>query len=122
MQQLIKISRQKAPKGGDTAATGGKSKVNKEKDKENNATIENGKPSKANEQGNNHAPTPLNMKKAKKTDCHHLRCGLEVACYLTHKALMIEKGVFHQIHKIWRIPKESRNTVRYILNVVNNNN
>eukprot|EP00986_Skeletonema_menzelii_P005696 scaffold2113_cov146-Skeletonema_menzelii.AAC.15 len=94
MQQLFKVSRKFAPKGGNS---------NDVVDKENTVV---GK-----------QPVPQ-IKKAKKTDCLHLMCGLETACFLAHKALMIERGVFHQIHKIRRIPPDSRN-VRNILNHVN---
>jgi hypothetical protein len=41
----------------------------------------------------------------------------EVALYLAHKALMIEYGVFQQIHKI----RESRESVRFVLSYVENN-
>jgi hypothetical protein len=93
MQQLFKVSRKFAPKGGNN---------NDALDKENTFTGKH----------------PIQqVKKAKKTDCLHLMCGLEVACFLAHKALMIERGVFHQIHKIRRIPPDSR-SVRNILNYV----
>jgi len=93
MQQLFKVSRKFAPKGGT-----------------NNDAVE-----KENIFASKH---PIQqVKKAKKTDCLHLMCGLEVACFLAHKALMIERGVFHQIHKIRRIPPDSR-SVRNILNYV----
>ena len=93
MQQLFKVSRKFAPKGGTS---------NDAVDKENTWA----------------GKQPIQqVKKAKKTDCLHLMCGLEVACFLAHKALMIERGVFHQIHKIRRIPPHSR-SVRNILNYV----
>mmetsp|Transcript_14651 Transcript_14651/g.18608 ORF Transcript_14651/g.18608 Transcript_14651/m.18608 type:complete len:110 (-) Transcript_14651:130-459(-) len=95
MQQLFKVSRKFAPKGGN-----GNDAVD---NKENAGAVKQ--------------PTPQ-MKKAKKTDCLHLMCGLEIACFLAHKALMIERGVFHQIHKIRRIPPDGR-SVRNILNHVN---
>jgi hypothetical protein len=100
MQQLFKVSRKLAPKGGNIDAV----------DKENTSAH--------NIQGKH--PTQQ-VKKAKKTDCLHLMCGLEVACFLAHKALMIERGVFHQIHKIRRIPTESRR-VRNILKLCDVNN
>jgi len=120
MQQIFKVSRKSAPKDGDgaSAAKVDKAKCKRGKNKENNATIENGKHSQINGQGK-HAPSPPNTKKSKKTDCLHLMDGLEVACFLAHKAIMIEKGVFHQIHKIRRIPKESRSSVCYVVNFVN---
>jgi hypothetical protein len=99
MQQLFKVSRKFAPKGGSNGAV--------EKDKEN-STANNG-------QGGKH-PTQQ-LKKAKKTDCLHLMCGLEVACFLAHKALMIEREVFHQIHKIRRIPKDKES--RRVCNILN---
>jgi len=95
MQQLFKVSRKFAPKGGN-----GNDAVD---NKENAGAVKQ--------------PAPQ-MKKAKKTDCLHLMCGLEIACFLAHKALMIERGVFHQIHKIRRIPPDGR-SVRNILNHVN---
>lgn len=103
MQQIFKVSRKFAP--------GDKGK----KDKENNSTIDNGKHSQ-----NGHGKQEK-VKKSKKTDCLHLMCAAEVACFLAHKALMIERGVFHQIHKIRRIrPMEMRDSVRFVLNYVNN--
>eukprot|EP00580_Thalassiosira_gravida_P018226 CAMPEP_0201659996 /NCGR_PEP_ID=MMETSP0494-20130426/2724_1 /ASSEMBLY_ACC=CAM_ASM_000839 /TAXON_ID=420259 /ORGANISM="Thalassiosira gravida, Strain GMp14c1" /LENGTH=860 /DNA_ID=CAMNT_0048137711 /DNA_START=35 /DNA_END=2617 /DNA_ORIENTATION=- len=120
MQQIFKVSRKLAPKDGDGAAAAKveKAKCKKGKDKENNATNENGKHSQINGQGK-HAPSPPNMKKSKKTDCLHLMDGSEVACFLAHKAIMIEKGVFHQIHKIRKIPNESRSSVCYVVSFVN---
>merc|ERR1712194_107959 len=104
MQQIFKVSRKTAP-----GTAGDKVKGNKAKGKENNATIENGKLPQMNAHGpSKHSPSTQNTKKSKKTDCLHLMCGLEVACFLANKALMIEKGVFQHIHKIRRIPKESR--------------
>jgi len=114
MQQIFKVCRKLSPKGGDDNA-----KSEKGKNKENDATIDNGKHQQANGQVK-HAPPPQNMKKSKKTDCLHLMGGLEVACFLAHKAIMIKFGVFHQIHKIRRIPKESRSSVSVIISVVNN--
>ena len=83
MQQIFKVARKMAPgKGGNAAAAaeggggGDKAKETKAKDKENAGG--QGKPS---------------MKKMKKSDCLHLMCGMEVACFLAHKALMIEMGV-----------------------------
>ena len=88
-------------------------------EKESKASVENGgHPPK--EGHGKHAADQPKMKKSKKTDCLHLMVGAEVACFLAHKAVMIELGVFHQIHQIRRIPKESRNSVSYILGVVNN--
>eukprot|EP00579_Thalassiosira_antarctica_P021200 CAMPEP_0201959490 /NCGR_PEP_ID=MMETSP0904-20121228/6413_1 /ASSEMBLY_ACC=CAM_ASM_000553 /TAXON_ID=420261 /ORGANISM="Thalassiosira antarctica, Strain CCMP982" /LENGTH=842 /DNA_ID=CAMNT_0048505157 /DNA_START=48 /DNA_END=2576 /DNA_ORIENTATION=- len=113
MQQIFKVSRKTAP----GAASGEKVKGNKKKDKENNATIENGNHLQINGLGQH---GPQNTKKSKKTDSLHLMGGLEVACFLAHKALMIKNGVFHQIQKIRRIPKESRSSVCFILSFVNN--
>mmetsp|Transcript_32658 Transcript_32658/g.68979 ORF Transcript_32658/g.68979 Transcript_32658/m.68979 type:complete len:832 (-) Transcript_32658:97-2592(-) len=118
MQQIFKVSRKFAPgKGpGDKA----KGSTKEKKDKENNGKMENGNHLHINNNGQGkYVPPPPNAKKSKKTDCLHLMCGMEVACFLAHKALMIEKGVFHQIHKIRRIPKESRSSVSFILSVVN---
>ncbi len=98
MQQLFKVSRKFAPKGGSNGAV--------EKDKENSSA------------NNGQGKHPIQqLKKAKKTDCLHLMCGLEVACFLAHKALMIERGVFHQIHKIRRIPKDKES--RRVCNILN---
>lgn len=104
MQQIFKVSRKMCPKGEDASAAGDKAKGKKEKGKESTAAAENGKQL---------------MKKSKKTDCLHLMGGLEVAYFLAHKAIMIQKGVFHQIHKIRRVPKESRGTVCIVLGFVN---
>jgi len=110
MQQIFKVSRKVAP----GTAAGDGVKDNQDKDKQKNCPKING-------QGLcKYSQSTQNTKKSKKTDCLHLMCGLEVACFLAHKALMIEKGVFHQIHKIRRIPKESRNSACSILNYVNN--
>jgi hypothetical protein len=98
MQQLFKVSRKFAPKGGSSGAV--------EKDKENSSA------------NNGQGKHPIQqLKKAKKTDCLHLMCGLEVACFLAHKALMIERGVFHQIHRIRRIPKDKES--RRVCNILN---
>jgi len=116
MQQIFKVSRAHPPgKEAPAAATttnknGDIRKYFIPKNKENNAKTENG--------GKN--PKHNKVKKSKKVDNLHLMCGLEVACFLAHKALMIEKGVFTQIHRIRRIlPKESRNSVRLVLAFVN---
>ncbi|KAL7547888.1 hypothetical protein ACHAWF_011152 [Thalassiosira exigua] len=110
MQQIFKVSRKTAPGKEGEKAKG-------EKDKENVALVENGKPPPIG------IPSKFaqgHAKKSKKTDCLHLMCGLEVACFLANKALMIERGVFHQIHQIRRIyPKELRDSVGFILGFVN---
>ena len=100
MQQIFKVSR-KIPPG---AAAGKKVIGNKNNDKENNGL-------QINDQGlAKHLPPTQNTKKFKKTDCLHLMCGLEVACFLANKALMIERGVFRHIHDIRRVPKELRSS------------
>ncbi len=104
MQQIFKVTRELAHKGG-TAALGDKGKGDDDKKKERNTTNET------------HAKK---AKKMAKVGCLHLLSGQEVALFLAHKALLIEKGVFHQIHKIRRIPKESRDCVRFVLDYVNN--
>jgi len=109
MQQIFKVSRKIAP----GTAAGDKAKDNNNKDKEKNGPQITGQGLRKQSQ-----PTQ-NTKKSKKTDCLHLMCGQEVACFLAHKALMIEKGVFQQIHKIRRIPKESRNSACFVLTFVN---
>ena len=117
MQQIFKVSRKFAPgqKGGPDANTPAVTGGDKENDANATTIIENG--------GKQSHDGKAKVKKSKKVDCLHLMCGLEVACFLTHKALMIEKGVFHQIHKIRRIrPKELRASVRAILENVNNDN
>ena len=114
MQQILKVSRaqppgKEVPAANSTNKNGDIRKYFIPKNKENNAKIENG--------GKN---TKHKVKKSKKVDNLHLMCGLEVACFLAHKALMIEKGVFTQIHRIRRIlPKESRNSVSLVLAFVN---
>ena len=114
MQQIFKVSRKSFPKGGDAnAADGEKVKGKKDKDKENNAKIDNGKQTHIRVDNQE-----KKMKKAKKTDSLHLLCGLEVACFLAHKANWIEKGVFHQIHKIRRVHKELRSNVEFVLGSV----
>lgn len=100
MQQIFKVSRKKAPK-------------DKIKHEENESATEN-----VQMEQNGFEKTQLS-KKAKKTDCLHLMGGSEVACFLAHKARMIEKGVFYQIHKIRMIPHEFRGKTRSILNLVN---
>ena len=104
MQQIFKVTRELAPKGGNTALVD-KGKGDDDKEKEG-CTVYEAHSKKA--------------KKMAKVGCLHLLSGQEVALFLAHKALMIEKGVFHQIHKIRRIPKESRDCVRFVLNYVNN--
>jgi hypothetical protein len=104
MQQIFKVTRELHPKGGITALVD-KGKGDDDKEKERYSAFE------------------MHTKKAKKmakVGCLHLLSGQEVALFLAHKALLIEKGVFHQIHKIRRIPKESRDCVRFVLNYVNN--
>jgi hypothetical protein len=98
------VTRELHPKGGITALVD-KGKGDDDKEKERYSAFE------------------MHTKKAKKmakVGCLHLLSGQEVALFLAHKALLIEKGVFHQIHKIRRIPKESRDCVRFVLNYVNN--
>jgi hypothetical protein len=103
MQQIFKVTREVASKGsnaglGDKGMRGGDIK-------EQHATSET------------HV---IKTKKIAKIGCLHLLSGQEVALFLAHKALMIENGVFHQIHKIRRIPKESRYCVRFVLDCLNN--
>ncbi|KAL7489922.1 hypothetical protein ACHAW6_016151, partial [Cyclotella cf. meneghiniana] len=99
MQQIFKVCRKKSPK-------------EKEHKKEENVTIENGDEE---HQQSQEANPP---KKAKKTECLLNMGGLEVACFLAHKARMIEKGVFSQIHKIRRLPHELRSKVNAVLEFV----
>jgi hypothetical protein len=103
MQQIFKVTREVATKGGN-AGLGDKGKGGGDM-KEQHATSET------------HA---LKTRKIAKVGCLHLLSGQEVALFLAHKALMIENGVFHQIHKIRRIPKESRYCVRFVLDCLNN--
>ncbi|KAL3780412.1 hypothetical protein HJC23_004349 [Cyclotella cryptica] len=100
MQQIFKVCRKKSPK-------------EKEKKKEENSAIENGG---EDHQQSKEANQP---KKAKKTECLLNMGGLEVACFLAHKARMIEKGVFYQVHKIRRLPHELRSSVNSVLDFVN---
>ncbi|KAL3816648.1 hypothetical protein ACHAXA_000826 [Cyclostephanos tholiformis] len=100
MQQIFKVTREAASKRG-ISALGDKGKGDGDL-KEANET---------------HA---IKTKKIAKIGCLHLLSGQEVALFLAHKALMIEYGVFHQIHKIRRIPKESRYSVRFVLDYLNN--
>jgi hypothetical protein len=114
MQQIFKVSRESA-----TKSDHGKGKS--EHDKENKVTSKNCKLWQVNGGHDGSQAPPLHhTKKPKKLDCLQLLSAQEVAFFLAHKALMIEKGVFHQIHKIRRTPKESRGSVRSILNFVNN--
>ena len=104
MQQIFKVSRKFAP--GQKAPTASSDKEKNEmKDKENVA-------------GTDDSGKQLKAKKSKKVDCLHLMCGFEVACFLAHKSRMIEKGVFHQIHQIRRVPKPR--LVGLVLDYVNN--
>ena len=115
MQQIFKVSRETAAaKGGNIVSGGDNGKITNGQDKENIGTSKNCKLWQ-----NVSAPAP-HTKKPKKLDCLQLLSAQEVAFFLAHKALMIEKGVFHQIHKIRRIPKESRGSIRFILNYVTN--
>ncbi|EJK68046.1 hypothetical protein THAOC_10824 [Thalassiosira oceanica] len=106
MQQIYKVSRKLAPGVGDG------DKENHHQQKSENGLV--------NEQrlalGNDKKKGP---KKTKKTDNLHLMCGQRVAYFLAHKALMIEKGFFHQIHMIRRIPKDKRGDVALIISNVN---
>ena len=98
MQQIFKVTREKAPK--------------LQPPKESDAVFSD----------ENKDNQEKKTKKMAKVGCLHLLSGQEVALFLAHKALMIEYGVFQQIHKIRRIvPKESRDSVRFVLNYVENN-
>ena len=98
MQQIFKVTREKAPK--------------LQPPKESDAVLSD----------ENKDNQEKKTKKMAKVGCLHLLSGQEVALFLAHKALMIEYGVFQQIHKIRRIvPKESRDSVRFVLNYVENN-
>ena len=117
MQQIFKVSRESAAaKGGNAAGGGDVGKGKNDKDKENKGTSKNCKLWQVN--SGHVGPAPHTTKKPKKLDCLQLLSAQEVAFFLAHKALMIEKGVFHQIHKIRRIPKEQRGSIRFILNYV----
>jgi hypothetical protein len=119
MQQIFKVSRESAAtKGGNAGGGVDNGKGKNDQDKENKGTSKNCKLWQVNSShvGGTAPPT----KKPKKLDCLQLLSAQEVAFFLAHKALMIERGVFHQIHKIRRIPKESRESVRFILNYVTN--
>ncbi|KAL7473174.1 hypothetical protein ACHAXS_013584 [Conticribra weissflogii] len=101
MQQIFKVSRKSAPNGDDSGEKKEKKcKLSTEKRRDQSLQCQQ-------------------AKKSKKTDCLHLMGGLEVACFLGHKALMIQFGVFHQIHKIRRLPHESRNSVIAVLDFIN---
>jgi hypothetical protein len=110
MQQIFKVTRELSHKGGNTGR-GDKVQGDGDKDKENHTATKNGKNS-----NDTHAKK---AKKMAKVGSLHLLSGQEVALFLAHKALLIEKGVFQQIHKIRRIPKASRNCVHFVLNYVN---
>jgi hypothetical protein len=92
MQQIFKVCRKKSPKD----------KANKNEMEEEHRNPQEAEP-----------------KKAKKTECLLNMGGFEVACFLAHKARMIEKGVFHQIHKIRKMPHELRGKVSAALEHVN---
>lgn len=105
MQQIFKVTREKVPKvqplkeGDDTQDNVNTTMTNSKLESQEKKT-----------------------KKMAKVGCLHLLSGQEVALFLAHKALMIEYGVFQQIHKIRRIlPKESRDSVRFVLSFVENN-
>jgi hypothetical protein len=110
MQQIFKVTRELSHKGGNTTRRDN-GKGDDDKDNDNHTAMKNGKVS-----NETHA---RKAKKIAKVGCLHLLSGQEVALFLAHKALMIEKGVFQQIHKIRRIPKESRDCVHFVLNHVN---
>ena len=101
MQQIFKVTREVSHKGGNTGL-GDKGQGDGDKDKKNHT-----------------ATTHAKAKKRAKVGSLHLLSGQEVALFLAHKALFIEKGVFQQIHKIQRIPKASRDCVNIVLNYVN---
>lgn len=116
MQQIFKVSRKSAPNGGDV----GEKKENKRQpstEKKCDKSLLCQVPH--NSLSNTLSTAKELAKKSKKTDCLHLMGGLEVACFLAHKALMIQFGVFHQIHKIRRLPHESRNSVNAVLDFIN---
>ena len=99
MQQIFKVCRKKTPKDKAKKRDGNSSPTSTEEGQQN--------------------PQEAQLKKAKKTECLLNMGGFEVACFLAHKARMIEKGVFHQIHKIRRLPKEQRGHIPAILELVN---
>ena len=99
MQQIFKVCRKKTPKDKAKKKDGNSSPTSTEEGQQN--------------------PQEAQLKKAKKTECLLNMGGFEVACFLAHKARMIEKGVFHQIHKIRRLPKEQRGDIPAVLELVN---
>ena len=94
MQQIFKVTRELSNKGGNTGR-GDKRQGDGDKDKENHTVTKNGK--------NSNDAHAKKAKKIAKVGSLHLLSGQEVALFLAHKALLIEKGVFQQIHKIRRI-------------------
>jgi hypothetical protein len=105
MQQIFKVTREKAPKSQPP-------KEGDDNQDNDNTTMKNSKLESQEKK----------TKKMAKVGCLHLLSGQEVALFLAHKALMIEYGVFQQIHKIRRIfPKESRDSVHFVLSYVENN-
>jgi len=115
MQQIFKVTREKAPKV--------------QPPKESDEALDIKGPGDDNQDNENTTMKCSKLesqvkktKKMAKVGCLHLLSGQEVALFLAHKALMIEYGVFQQIHKIRRIvPKESRDSVRFVLGYVENN-
>jgi len=115
MQQIFKVTREKAPKV--------------QPPKESDEALDIKGPGDDNQDNENTTMKCSKLesqvkktKKMAKVGCLHLLSGQEVALFLAHKALMIEYGVFQQIHKIRRIvPKESRDSVRFVLSYVENN-
>ncbi|KAL3789300.1 hypothetical protein ACHAWO_004851 [Cyclotella atomus] len=103
MQQIFKVCRKKSPK-------------EKAKKKDDNDA-----PASDGEEQQNPQEQEAQPKKAKKTECLLNMGGFEVACFLAHKARWIEKGVFHQIHKIRKIPHEQRGNVSAALKHANAN-
>ena len=106
MQQIYKVSRKFAPGVGDG------DKENHCQQKSENGSVNVQRLALGNDK-------KRGLKKTKKTDNLHLMCGQRVAYFLAHKALMIEKGFFHQIHMIRRIPKDKRGDVALIISTVN---
>jgi hypothetical protein len=75
------------------------------------------KKSKGKEDGDAAAGNGTKKEKAKKVDSLHLEKAIDVACYLSHKADFIGKGIFDKIHHIRRADVTS---VTEALNLVDN--